>query len=94
MTDHKIIAVEDGNPRYAEIKEVSDLYPHIPREIEHFFSVYKALEKNQTKIVGWADSSAARSIIKESIRSHIDSLHPEEITIAGTDDFTGLRRIH
>jgi inorganic pyrophosphatase len=69
-TDHKIIAVEDKNPRYADIRQLADVYPHIAREIEHFFSVYKALEMTETKVVGWADRDKARTIISDSIRRY------------------------
>ena len=66
VRDEKIIAVEKNNPRYVEIKEVSDLYPHVMREIEHFFSVYKSLENKATKSLGWQDSEHARKLIVES----------------------------
>lgn len=84
VTDHKIIAVEDKNPRYVEVKEVRDLYAHIAREIEHFFSVYKALEKDQTKPVGWGDSKRARGIISDSIDLYLESVIPNTKTKTGT----------
>jgi len=74
VKDHKIIAVEDRNPRYAEVREVPGLYSHSAREIEHFFWVYKALEKDQTKPVGWRESERARAIISDSIRRYAESV--------------------
>jgi inorganic pyrophosphatase len=35
------------------------------REIEHFFSIYKALEGKKTEMAGWAGVDAARQIIVE-----------------------------
>ena len=68
VTDQKIIAVEENSPRYARVKQVQDLYAHIAKEIEHFFSVYKALEPAETKVVGWSNLERTRRTIHEAIR--------------------------
>jgi inorganic pyrophosphatase len=41
------------------------VFPHTSREIEHFFSIYKALEGKKTEMAGWADADAARKIVME-----------------------------
>src|SRR5204862_2688580 len=48
--DEKILSVGTNNPIYANINEYSVLYPHLIREIEHFFTVYKELEAKSTRI--------------------------------------------
>jgi len=68
VTDQKIVAVHENNPRYARAKEIKDLYGHIANEIEHFFRVYKALETAETNVVGWSTLERAREIIREAIR--------------------------
>ncbi|MBI2999105.1 MAG: inorganic diphosphatase, partial [Deltaproteobacteria bacterium] len=34
------------------IKELSEVPPHLLKEIEHFFSIYKDLEKKKTRVEG------------------------------------------
>jgi len=52
----------------------SNVPPHLLKEIEHFFSVYKDLEEKKTSIDGWEDKiEAVRVIIqaKERYKSKI-----------------------
>lgn len=63
--DEKILAVVESDPVYRQVKDCSDVFPHLLREIEHFFSIYKNLEGKKTEIAGWADVEAARKIIEE-----------------------------
>src|ERR1044072_942890 len=56
--DEKILAVGLNNPIYEGVSEYSELYPHLLREIEHFFSVYKELEAKTTRIVGWDNATS------------------------------------
>jgi inorganic pyrophosphatase len=44
------------------IRNLSDINPHLLKEIEHFFQVYKDLENKQVDVEGWGD--------KRSIRNH------------------------
>ena len=64
--DEKVLAVANHNPRYREVHNYSEVYPHILREVEHFFSIYKDLEGKRTKILGWHDEHEARRRIIES----------------------------
>ena len=64
--DEKVLAVARNNPRYREIHSYSDIYSHVLREIEHFFSIYKDLEGKHTTTISWQDEAAAHRIIKES----------------------------
>ena len=66
ICDEKIIAYAAGNPRYVELQNYTDIRPHILREIEHFFAVYKDLEDKQTKVLGWKDRDAAHAVIQSS----------------------------
>src|SRR2546429_9173296 len=47
--DEKILGVGLNNPIYKELGDYSELYPHLLREIEHFFTVYKELEAKTTR---------------------------------------------
>jgi inorganic pyrophosphatase len=64
--DEKVLAVANHNPRYREVNDYREVYSHVIREIEHFFSIYKDLEGKRTKTVGWHDAAAAHKVIVES----------------------------
>src|ERR1700680_2005240 len=36
--DQKILAVPNGNPRYDEVQTLDQIFAHVRREIEHFFT--------------------------------------------------------
>jgi inorganic pyrophosphatase len=44
IPDEKVLAVGRSNPRYADVWNYTEIYPHMLREITHFFSIYKDLE--------------------------------------------------
>jgi len=61
--DAKILAVPTGDPRYKEVLEIRDVPPHVRREIEHFFQIYKELENKKVLTRGWRSrKTACRSI--------------------------------
>jgi len=64
--DHKIISVPTRNPRYDQIHTLDQIFPHIRREIEHFFAIYKELEGKITEMRGWGDPREARKVIVDS----------------------------
>src|SRR5215470_3953447 len=70
--DEKLLAVGKSNPRYKDVWNYSEIYPHILREITHFFSIYKDLEGKRVETKGWQDASAARALIVESQKSFSD----------------------
>jgi inorganic pyrophosphatase len=63
--DEKILAVAESDPLYKDVHDYSQVFSHKAKEIEHFFSIYKALEGKNTEMSGWADSDAARKIVLE-----------------------------
>ena len=64
--DEKTLGVPVGDPRFDTIRELKDLAPHWLREIEVFFSTYKALEGDQVELAGWRGSRTAWSLIEKS----------------------------
>lgn len=68
--DEKIVAVPVGEPRLSEVRQLEDLPTHLLREIEHFFSVYKALEQKEVEVYGWGDVGAAWKLIEEAQERH------------------------
>lgn len=61
--DEKVLCVPEADPRYAHVASLDDVPPHLLREIEHFFQVYKDLEGKPTATFGWQPLSTAQEII-------------------------------
>jgi inorganic pyrophosphatase len=74
--DQKIIAVPQANPRYEQIHTVDQLRPHVLRELEHFFTIYKELEGKRTELHGWQGPREARDNILASRRRFLKSREP------------------
>jgi len=64
--DEKILCVPLYDPLWNHIESLSDVPPHLLKEIEHFFSIYKELEEKKTGVEGWEDRESAIRIIKQS----------------------------
>lgn len=64
--DWKIIAVAEKDPRLSTINDIGDLDEHYKKEIEHFFNVYKDLEKKWVNIKDYISKDKAREIIEIS----------------------------
>lgn len=73
VKDEKVLAVARHNPRYGEVHIYTQIYPHVMREISHFFSIHKDLEGKRTQMLGWKDAAAARAVILESHRNFLRS---------------------
>lgn len=64
--DEKILCVPVKDPLWNHIKKIADVPPHLLKEIEHFFAIYKELEEKKTGVEGWGDRDSAIRVIKES----------------------------
>lgn len=71
--DEKILAVPVDDPRMNDIHSLEDLPAHVLKEIEHFFQVYKDLEKKETHIEGWKDAAFAKKLYQECIDRYQNS---------------------
>jgi inorganic pyrophosphatase len=70
--DAKILCVPAGDPRWANVKDISDLPPHLVDEIEHFFEVYKVLEPDKhSSVRGWEGCDAAVAEIEACRRRYV-----------------------
>src|SRR4029078_9060178 len=61
--DEKVLGVGTNNPIFRDVHNYQQLYPHLLLEIEHFFTVYKELEAKSTRVIGWQNAEAARSVV-------------------------------
>ncbi len=65
-SDAKIIAVPEKDPRWDDIKDLSDINKHTIKEIQHFFMTYKQIQNKEVKVNGWEDKAAAHAAITHS----------------------------
>ena len=63
--DEKVICVPVSDPIWNSLNDLSDVNPHLIKEIEHFFLVYKDLENKTVEVGGWGDVTEAHDIIKK-----------------------------
>ena len=61
--DEKILCVPLGDPAWMRVSDVHDIPPELRNEIEHFFQVYKDLEKDKTETRGYGNRAEADAII-------------------------------
>lgn len=71
--DEKVICVPVSDPVWNRISNLDELNPHLIKEIEHFFKVYKDLEKKKVDVGGWGDMQEAKDIVAKCIQRFKDS---------------------
>ncbi|MEM9671911.1 MAG: inorganic diphosphatase [Bacteroidota bacterium] len=64
--DAKVLCVPISDPIWNKVNSLDEINPHLKKEIEHFFQVYKDLEKKKVGIDGWEDRAAAIEVYYES----------------------------
>ena len=69
--DAKIMCIPLGDPLWNHIRSLEDIPPHLLKEIEHFFKVYKELEEKKTGIEGWEGLDAALVTIKDAQERYV-----------------------
>ena len=72
VLDEKVLAVGKNNPRYTNVWNYTDIYPHMLKEITHFFSIYKDLEGKRVEMKGWRDAAYARDRVVHAIKQFKD----------------------
>jgi len=72
VPDEKVLCVGKNNPRYKDVWNYSEIYPHMLKEITHFFAIYKELEGKKTKMLGWGRPMESREVIVKSRKSYLD----------------------
>jgi len=73
LGDEKVLCVGKGNPRYKDVVNFSEIYPHILKEITHFFSIYKDLEGKRVEVRGWHDAAYARDRVLMAARNFAEN---------------------
>jgi inorganic pyrophosphatase len=65
--DQKLLVVPLTDPLWNHIYRLEQVAPHLLREIEHFFTVYKQLEDKTVEVFGWTDAETGRRILEEAL---------------------------
>ncbi|GAB2766000.1 inorganic diphosphatase [Salinimicrobium soli] len=68
--DEKVICVPVSDPIWNKHNDLDDVNPHLIKEIEHFFQVYKDLEQKKVDVEGWGNLKEANTIIEECIKRY------------------------
>jgi len=68
--DDKILCVPVRDPLWSHIDDLSQVPPHLLKEIEHFFAIYKDLEMKKVKVDGWRGLDEALLEIERSRKRH------------------------
>ncbi|MCB0399082.1 MAG: inorganic diphosphatase [Winogradskyella sp.] len=76
--DEKIVCVPVSDPIWSQRNDVFDLNPHRLKEIEHFFQVYKDLEKKKVDVGGWGDAVEAHNIYHKCVERYENSEHKKK----------------
>lgn len=70
--DEKILAVPTVDPLFQQVQELADLPPHFLQEVEHFFQIYKELERKLVQTFGWESRTSAYEAITAGIRKGVE----------------------
>jgi inorganic pyrophosphatase len=62
--DEKVICVSQHDPAWSHAHDIHDLLPEFRDEIEHFFQVYKQLERKKTATRGFGNRAEALTVIE------------------------------
>jgi inorganic pyrophosphatase len=68
--DDKILCVMPKDPMYKGYTDIAQLPEHLGKEIQHFFTVYKALEGKKTEVGAIEGPEAAKATVKACIEAY------------------------
>jgi inorganic pyrophosphatase len=71
--DDKVVAVPVDDPRFDELKDVSDLNKHFVKEMSHFFETYKKVQNKEVTVGAWHGATEAKAAFDKSCKLYRDS---------------------
>ena len=66
--DDKIIAVPTSDPRWDKVKGLENINEHTLKEMDHFFSTYKKIQKKEVHVKGFKGKEEAEKCFLEGIQ--------------------------
>lgn len=64
--DDKVVAVPVDDPRFDNVRDISDLNPHFQKEMTHFFETYKKVQNKEVSIGAWHGADEAKKAFLKS----------------------------
>ena len=77
--DFKVLAVPATDPNFDDFHKLDDLPTHFPKEVEHFFMVYKQLQGAEVKNQGWVGLEETHEAINRSMEFYREKFPPPGI---------------
>lgn len=74
--DYKVLAVPATDPNFDDYHTFDDIPRHFPREVEHFFMVYKQLQGTKVENEGWVGMEETHKAINKSIDLYKEKFPP------------------
>lgn len=74
--DYKVLAVPNTDPNFDEYNTLDDLPTHFPKEVAHFFMVYKELQGTTVTSEGWTGLEETKRTIKLSMKLYREKFPP------------------
>lgn len=71
--DAKVIAVPVDDPRFQKVTDIGDVNPHTLKEIEHFFSTYKQIQKKEVVTKGFENAKTAQDAFTRACEMYTSS---------------------
>ncbi|MDD3531695.1 MAG: inorganic diphosphatase [Candidatus Pacebacteria bacterium] len=71
--DEKVIAVAVGDPRFKEVKDLKDANQHTLKEIAHFFTTYKQIQKKEVVVGDFEGREAAEAAFERARKMYSES---------------------
>ena len=68
--DDKIVAVPVDDPRFNDVKDLSDLNPHFVKEMTHFFETYKKIQNKEVSVGKWHGKDEAQKGFVKSVEMY------------------------
>ena len=68
--DDKVIAVPVDDPRWKGVQDISDVNPHTLKEIEHFYTTYKQIQKKEVSVSGFDGRDAAYAAFEKGRKAY------------------------
>lgn len=72
--DDKIIAVPIDDPRWDEVKDLSDINKHTLKEMEHFYSTYKKVQGKEVSVKGFKGVKEAKEAFSRGVMLYKEGL--------------------
>jgi inorganic pyrophosphatase len=70
--DAKLIAVPEEDPRFDHVQDLKDVNPHTLKEMEHYFSTYKQLQKKIVEVKGFDGKDKAMEAFEHGIKLYAE----------------------